>query len=83
LDVFAAGRVLQLDNFRKLTGYGWTGFSSLNLASQNKGHAANIASFINAIAKGEAAPIPFEEIVEVTKACFDAVESAGLTNGSG
>jgi predicted dehydrogenase/threonine dehydrogenase-like Zn-dependent dehydrogenase len=83
LDVFAGGRVLELDNFRKLTGYGWTGFRSLNLASQNKGHAANIASFINAIAKGEAAPIPFEEIVEVTKACFDAVESAGLMNGSG
>lgn len=83
LDVFAGGRVLHLDNFRRLTGYGWTGFSSLNLASQNKGHAANIASFINAIAKGEAAPIPFEEIIEVTKACFDAVESAGLMNGSG
>lgn len=83
LDVFAGGRVLQLDNFRRLTGYGWTGFRSLNLASQDKGHAANIASFINAISKGEVAPIPFEEIIEVTKACFDAVESAGLMNGSG
>jgi predicted dehydrogenase/threonine dehydrogenase-like Zn-dependent dehydrogenase len=83
LDVFAGGRVLHLDNFRRLIGYGWAGFRSLNLASQNKGHAANIASFINAIAKGEVAPIPFEEIIEVTKACFDAVESAGLKNGSG
>ena len=28
LEVFAAGRVLQLDNFRKLTGFGWPGFTS-------------------------------------------------------
>jgi predicted dehydrogenase len=26
LEVFAGGRVLQLDNFRKLTGFGWPGF---------------------------------------------------------
>ena len=26
VEVFAAGRVLQLDNFRKLTGFGWPGF---------------------------------------------------------
>jgi predicted dehydrogenase len=26
LEVFAADRVLQLDNYRKLTGYGWPGF---------------------------------------------------------
>jgi predicted dehydrogenase/threonine dehydrogenase-like Zn-dependent dehydrogenase len=81
LEVFAAGRILELDNFRKLTGYGWTGFRNMNLSSQDKGHAANIASFMAAISAGQAAPIPFEEILEVTNACFDAVESAGLTNG--
>jgi len=31
LEVFAAGRVLQLDNFRKLKGFGWPGFSTMNL----------------------------------------------------
>ena len=27
LEVFCAGRILQLDNFRKLSGWGWPGFS--------------------------------------------------------
>ena len=31
LEVFAAGRVLQLDNFRKLRGFGWPGFNKMNL----------------------------------------------------
>ena len=30
IEVFAAGRV-QLDNFRKLRGYGWPGFTKMNL----------------------------------------------------
>ena len=81
LEVFAAGRVLLLDNFRKLTGYGWNGFRNYNLSSQDKGHAANIASFMSAIANGQPAPIAFEEILEVTQACFNALESAGLSYG--
>jgi predicted dehydrogenase/threonine dehydrogenase-like Zn-dependent dehydrogenase len=78
LEVFAAGRILQLDNFRRLTAFGWPGFRSMNLTNQDKGHAANIATFVKAVSDGAPAPIPFEEIVEVTRACFDAVESAGL-----
>lgn len=78
LEVFAAGRILQLDNFRRLTGFGWPGFRAMNLSNQDKGHAANIAAFIKAVADGTPAPIPFEEITEVARACFDAVESAGL-----
>ncbi len=50
----------------------------MNLTNQDKGHAANIAAFVKAVSDGAPAPIPFEEIVEVTHACFDAVESAGL-----
>jgi hypothetical protein len=37
LEVFAAGRVLQLDNFRKLQGFGWTGFNKMNLWRHDKG----------------------------------------------
>ncbi|MFM8732862.1 MAG: Gfo/Idh/MocA family oxidoreductase, partial [Phycisphaerales bacterium] len=36
LEVFAAGRVLQLDNFRKLRGFGWPGFRKMNLWRQDK-----------------------------------------------
>ncbi|MEY2796455.1 MAG: hypothetical protein RIR10_2171, partial [Planctomycetota bacterium] len=31
VEVFAQGRVLQLDNYRRLTGFGWPGFKKMNL----------------------------------------------------
>jgi predicted dehydrogenase/threonine dehydrogenase-like Zn-dependent dehydrogenase len=67
LEVFAAGRVLQLDNFRKLTGYAWPGFKNMNLWSQDKGQKACASAFVNAISNGGTSPIPFSEIVEVSR----------------
>ena len=72
LEVFCAGRVLQLDNFRRLTGHGWKGFSKMNLWRQDKGHAAEMNALIGAITNGELSPTPFDEIVEVTRASFVA-----------
>ncbi len=74
LEVFAAGRVLQLDNFRKLQGFGWPGFNKMNLWRQDKGQKACAAAFIKAIVQGEPAPIPFDEIVEVARV---SIEVAG------
>ena len=37
LEVFCGGSVLQLDNFRSLSGYGWPGFSTMKLRRQDKG----------------------------------------------
>ncbi len=67
LEVFAAGRVLQLDNFRKLTGYTWPGFKSMKLWRQDKGQKPCATAFINAVRDGGVAPIPFAEIVEVSR----------------
>ena len=75
LEVFCAGRVLQLDNFRKLTGFGWPGFRKMNLWKQDKGHEAEMQSFVTSIRNGNSAPIPFGEIVEVAEATFAAAES--------
>jgi len=67
LEVFATGRVLQLDNFRKLTGYAWPGFKSNSLWRQDKGQNSCASAFTNAIREGGVAPIPFTEIVEVSR----------------
>jgi predicted dehydrogenase/threonine dehydrogenase-like Zn-dependent dehydrogenase len=67
LEVFAAGRVLQLDNFRKLQGFGWPGFSKMNLWRQDKGQRACAATFVRAITTDGSAPIPFDEICEVAR----------------
>jgi predicted dehydrogenase len=67
LEVFAAGRILQLDNFKRLTGFGWPSFTKMNLWRQDKGQRACAAAFLDAVRTGNASPIPFAEIVEVSK----------------
>jgi threonine dehydrogenase-like Zn-dependent dehydrogenase/predicted dehydrogenase len=74
VEVFTTGRVLQLDNFRKLRGYGWPGFRNMNLWRQDKGQRACPAAFLAAIEKGRANPIPVEEIFEVARVTLDVVE---------
>lgn len=67
LEVFSSGSVLQLDNFRKLTGFGWPGFKKMNLWKQDKGQAACTQAFVDAIQSGAENPIPIEEIFEVSQ----------------
>jgi len=71
LEVFCAGRVLQLDNFRKLRGWGWPGFSKMNLWRQDKGVAQCLKGFVRAVQSGGAAPIPIDEIVEVSRVSIE------------
>jgi predicted dehydrogenase/threonine dehydrogenase-like Zn-dependent dehydrogenase len=75
LEVFCGGKVLQLDNFRKLRGYGWSGFRKMNLWSQDKGNAACVTAFVDAIRRGTGSPIPWNELVEVTHATFDIMDT--------
>lgn len=75
LEIFAAGRVLQLDNFRKLTGFGWPGFRAFNLWRQNKGQRDCAAAFIRAVEAGTPAPIEFSEIIEVSRHSIEIAES--------
>jgi predicted dehydrogenase/threonine dehydrogenase-like Zn-dependent dehydrogenase len=67
VEVFAQGRVLQLDNFRTLIGFGWPGFRRMRLWKQDKGQKRCAAAFVDALRSGGPAPIPFDEIVEVTR----------------
>jgi predicted dehydrogenase/threonine dehydrogenase-like Zn-dependent dehydrogenase len=71
LEVFASGRVLQLDNFRKLHGFGWPGFTKMNLWRQDKGQKACAAAFVQAITTGGPAPIPLDEILEVARVSIE------------
>jgi hypothetical protein len=75
LEVFATGRVLQLDNYRVLTGFGWPGFKSMKLWSQDKGQKACAAAFVQAVEQGLPSPIPFEQIVEVSRVTIEAGEA--------
>jgi predicted dehydrogenase/threonine dehydrogenase-like Zn-dependent dehydrogenase len=75
VEVFCGGRVLQLDNFRQLRGYGWSGFRTMRLWRQDKGNTACVAAFIDALRSGGEAPIPASELFEIGQATFDVVDS--------
>jgi len=74
VEVFAAGKTLQLDNFRKLKGFGWKGFTKMNLWQQDKGQKACAKAFLETISQGKPAPITAEEIFEVTKVSIEVAE---------
>jgi len=73
IEVFAAGRVLQLDNFRKLKAFGWPGFKKMNLWRQDKGQKACAAAFLQAVESGNPA-IPSEDIFEVARISIEVAE---------
>lgn len=75
-ELFCDGKILQLDNFRRLSGFGWKNFRKMNLFSQDKGHKAEFRYFVERIKNGGDPLIPFVEIENVTLASFAAVESA-------
>lgn len=71
VEVFVSGKVLQLDNFRKLKGFGWNNFKRMNLLSQDKGQDACVKAFLASIQSGNSC-IPVEEIFEVSRVTIQA-----------
>lgn len=67
LEVFAQGRILQMDNFRVLRGFGWPGFKTMRLMKQDKGQNACARAFLDAVRAGKPGPVPYEELVEVAR----------------
>jgi predicted dehydrogenase len=78
VEVFASGRILQLDNFRVLRAFGFPMFRVYRTWRQDKGHRACVQAFLNAVKTGGPPPIPIEEIFEVSRV---AVEVANHLSG--
>jgi predicted dehydrogenase/threonine dehydrogenase-like Zn-dependent dehydrogenase len=76
IEVFCAGRILQLDNFRRLRAYGWPRFHSMKLWRQDKGQKACVRAFVDAVRSGARAPIPLEELLEVARVSVALGEAA-------
>lgn len=76
LEVFSEGRTLRLENFRRLVGYGFKGFSKVWTWSQDKGHRAEFAALVAWLTCGGPPPIPLADLVNVTLASFAAMTSA-------
>ncbi|MBJ2174569.1 bi-domain-containing oxidoreductase [Aureibaculum sp. A20] len=73
LEVYSQERTLVMDNWRTLKTYGFKGGNSKS--KQDKGHYNQFNELINQQKNGGAPIIPFDVIVNTTKASFAAIES--------
>lgn len=74
VEVFSQERTLVMDNWRRLTGYGFKGFSKAR-SGQDKGHFNQFEALLKQQKEGGTAIIPFNEIVNTTRASFAAIKS--------
>ncbi len=74
IEVYSQERTLVLDNWRKLIGYGFKGFTNSS-SSQDKGHHQQFQLLVDAVRSGGDPIIPVEELVNTTLASFAAIES--------
>ncbi len=75
MEVYSEGRILRLNNFRQLDGWGFSGFRRMK-TKLDKGHQAEFGAFIDRIAAGGEALISLDQLVNVTLASFAAMASA-------
>ena len=68
IEVFTDGKTLQLENFIKLKGYGWSDFKRHSLWRQDKGQRQCVHEFVEAVEQNGVAPIPIDQLSEVTRA---------------
>jgi predicted dehydrogenase/threonine dehydrogenase-like Zn-dependent dehydrogenase len=76
LEVFCGGRILQLDDFRRLRGFGWPGFKAMKSWGQDKGHKACAEAFVSAVREGKTSPIPASELIEVARVTLAVAAAA-------
>jgi predicted dehydrogenase len=74
VEVYSQERTLILDNWKELKGYGFRGFPGMK-SRQDKGHKAQFALLNEKAKNGGDALIPFDSIVNTTKASFACIES--------
>lgn len=74
VEVYSQERTLIMDNFRTTEGHGFKGFSKLK-TGLDKGHKAQFALLRERLKSGGPALIPFDEIINTTKASLAAIES--------
>ncbi|WCO01126.1 bi-domain-containing oxidoreductase [Psychroserpens ponticola] len=75
VEVFSAGMSATLNDFKELKIYGKGKPKKDKILNQNKGQKEMVSAFVNGLLTNGKAPIPFEDIVAVTKASFGVLES--------
>jgi len=72
IEVFAGGRIIAIDNFRRLHAHGWPLRAGDLALRQDKGHREMVRVVVESVRAGGPPPIPFDELAEVMDATFTA-----------
>lgn len=74
VEIYSQERTLTMDNFRVTEGFGFKNFSKLKTRI-DKGHENQFQLLVASLKNGGSPLIPFDELVNTTKASFAAIES--------
>lgn len=74
VEIHSQGRSIVMDNFRVSNGFGVKGLSKLK-TTIDKGHFTQFKNIVDSLNSGNITSIPFDQILNVTKASFAAIES--------
>ncbi len=74
IEIYSQERILVIDNFKNMKGYGFKSFSSMGGAI-NKGHKHQFTSLLSQLQKGGEPLIDFSSIINTSQASISAIES--------
>jgi predicted dehydrogenase len=80
IEVFCDGVLFLIDDFKKAECFSKGRKSSLGGGRQDKGHSNEIAGFLEALRRGEPAPIGIESLAATSLATFGILESISTGN---
>jgi len=74
IEIYVSGKTLVIDNFRSVVAYGFKNFRKFKTRI-DKGHKTQFNTLINAVNESGPALIPFDQILNTTRASFAALKS--------
>ncbi len=75
IEVFQAGKVYQIDDYKRLTIFHSSGVKNKRFKGMVKGHKESVHAFLTSIIEGKPSPIPFEESYHSTLVTLKILES--------
>ncbi len=75
IEIFNDSKIIKIENFIKLSFYGYKGIRNIRLWTQDKGQKECLRVFVDSILKKKQPPIPINELIEVSKIAIDINES--------
>lgn len=74
IEIFSQERTFVIDNWKETKGYGANNFKTIK-SSIDKGHKTQFQKLMDGVKRGEPSLIPFESIINTTRASFACLQS--------